>query len=56
MHLNNGAHGGTRTHTPLRATDFESVTSTNSITRAYKTPYGIRTHISDLFWSQMFSI
>ena len=30
-----GAGGGTRTHTPLRITDFESVSSTNSNTPAY---------------------
>ena len=30
-----GAGGGTRTHTMLPPTDFESVTSTNSITPAY---------------------
>ena len=29
-----GADGGTRTHTMLPPTDFESVTSTNSITSA----------------------
>ena len=36
--------------------DFESGTSTNSITRANDAPHRIRTYISDLFWSQMFSI
>ena len=42
---------------PARVTppDFESGTSTNSITRANDAPYRIRTYISDLFWSQMFS-
>ena len=30
-----GAGGGTRTHTVLLPTDFESVTSANSITSAY---------------------
>lgn len=30
-----GADGGTRTHTPLRITDFESVSSTSSDTSAY---------------------
>ena len=29
-----GAHGGTRTHTPFQITDFESVASANSATRA----------------------
>ena len=32
---NHGAGGGTRTHTPLRITDFESVSSANSDTPAY---------------------
>ena len=32
-----GATGGTRTHTPVRITDFESVSSTNSDTVASKT-------------------
>ena len=30
-----GAGGGTRTHTPLRITDFESVSSANSDTPAF---------------------
>ena len=32
--LRSGAGGGTRTHTPLRITDFESVSSANSDTPA----------------------
>ena len=32
--LKSGAGGGTRTHTPLRITDFESVSSANSDTPA----------------------
>jgi hypothetical protein len=31
---NNGARGGNRTHTPFRKTDFKSVASTSSATRA----------------------
>lgn len=31
-----GAAGGTRTHTPLLVTDFESASSTNSNTAAYQ--------------------
>jgi hypothetical protein len=38
-----GARGGTRTHTALLPTDFESVTSTNSITRAYVPSSGSQT-------------
>lgn len=34
-----GAGGGTRTHTVSLPTDFESVTSTNSITPAYLIKY-----------------
>ncbi len=34
-----GAGGGTRTHTPLKTTDFESAPSTNSSTPAYKSIY-----------------
>ena len=34
--LRSGAGGGTRTHTPLRITDFESVSSANSDTPAYQ--------------------
>ena len=34
-HWNSGAGGGTRTHTPLRITDFESVSSANSDTPAF---------------------
>lgn len=33
--LRSGAGGGTRTHTPLRITDFESVSSANSDTPAF---------------------
>ena len=33
-----GAGGGTRTHTMSPSTDFESVTSANSITPAYISP------------------
>lgn len=33
--LKSSAGGGTRTHTPLRITDFESVSSANSDTPAY---------------------
>ncbi len=33
-----GARGGTRTHTPLRTTDFKSVASANSATRATSIP------------------
>lgn len=33
--LISGAGGGTRTHTPLRITDFESVSSANSDTPAF---------------------
>lgn len=29
------ARGGTRTHTPVRAADFKSATSTDSVTRAW---------------------
>lgn len=32
--LSNGAEGGTRTHTSVRTTDFESVASANSTTSA----------------------
>ena len=35
---NHGAGGRTRTGTPSLAVDFESTTSTNSITPAYKMP------------------
>ena len=34
-----GAGGGTRTHMMLPSADFESATSTNSITPAYSLPY-----------------
>ena len=37
-----GAGGGTRTHTMSPPTDFESVTSTNSITPAYTKRYYTR--------------
>ena len=37
-----GAPGRTRTSTPLRTTDFESVASTNSATGAIKTSCGPR--------------
>ncbi len=35
--LSSGADGGTRTHTPLLTTDFESVSSASSDTSAYET-------------------
>ena len=34
--LRSNAGGGTRTHTPLRITDFESVSSANSDTPAFQ--------------------
>ena len=37
--LRSGAGGGTRTHTPLRITDFESGTSAKSITPAHNAVY-----------------
>ena len=37
----NNAGGGTRTHTPLRITDFESVSSANSDTPANQQIYYI---------------
>ncbi len=39
--LRSGAGGGTRTHTPLRITDFESVSSANSDTPANQQIYYI---------------
>ena len=40
----------------LAILDFESSASANSAIWAYNTLYRIRTYISDLFWSQMFSV
>ena len=37
--VSSGAGGGTRTHTELPPADFESATSTNSITPAYFTKF-----------------
>ena len=40
------AGGGTRTHTPSRTTDFESVSSANSDTPAYNDPHLTNQHIN----------
>ncbi len=44
-----GAGGGTRTHTMSPSTDFESVTSANSITPAYIRPFGQRLYCITVF-------
>ena len=44
-----GAGGGTRTHTMSPSTDFESVTSANSITPAYIRPFGQRLYCIIVF-------